>query len=104
LAVMLPAFLTIIQFASLSVFAAVLLPLIGIQFVVGNVIEPRLMGTQLNLSPLVLMLSLSLWGSIWGIAGMFLCVPIMVILLIILSQFAQTRPLAILMSSTGKVD
>ncbi len=104
LAVALPALLTLVQFASISSFLAVVAPLAAIQFLVGNLLEPRLMGSQLNLSPLVVILSLSLWASIWGIAGMFLCVPIMVILLIILSQFNQTRPIAILMSSSGKVD
>ncbi len=104
LAVFLPALLTILQFASFGTFLTVLVPLVTIQVIIGNVVEPRFMGNQLNLSPLVLMLSLSLWGSIWGIAGMFLCVPLMVILLIILAQFPETRPLAVLMSSSGSIE
>ena len=73
-------------------------------FLIGNIIEPRLMGRSLNLSALVVLFSLALWGSIWGVVGMFLCVPITVILMIIFSNFEKTRPIAILLSSNGKID
>ena len=72
--------------------------------IINNVLEPRLMGKSLNISSLVIILSLVLWGSIWGILGMFLCVPIMVILNIIFSKFPRTKPIAILLSATGKID
>ena len=55
----------------------------------------------MNLSPMVVVLSLVLWGSLWGIPGMFLCVPIMVILLIVLSHFDATRPIAVMLSEHG---
>ena len=48
------------------------------------------MGNRLNLSPIVILLSLGLWGSVWGIPGMFLCVPITVIIMIICSYFRDT--------------
>ena len=66
-------------------------------------LEPRLMGSSLNLSALVVILSLALWGSIWGVAGMFLCVPITVIGMIIFSHFPATRSIAILLSNDGKI-
>ncbi len=66
-------------------------------------IEPRLMGKSLNLSPLVILLSLGLWGTLWGFAGMLLCVPITVAFMIILSQFHTTRPVAILLSDNGDI-
>ncbi|MFN8395488.1 MAG: hypothetical protein U0176_12670 [Bacteroidia bacterium] len=50
------------------------------------------------------MLSLVLWGMIWGIVGMVLSVPIMVSLIIILSNFQSTRPIAIWLSADGKID
>ncbi|MDT8427303.1 MAG: AI-2E family transporter [Pseudomonadales bacterium] len=84
-----------------------LLVLIGIgslQVSIGNILEPRLMGTSLNLSPLVILFNLALWGSIWGIPGMFLCVPLLIITTIILSHFPKTRPVAVLLSSNGKID
>ncbi|MBT3482207.1 MAG: AI-2E family transporter, partial [Opitutales bacterium] len=73
------------------------------QILVGNLLEPRLMGNSLNLSPLVILLSLGLWGSLWGVSGMFLCVPITVIAMIICSHFPQTRPIAVLLSGNGQI-
>ncbi|MEZ5826019.1 MAG: AI-2E family transporter [Geminicoccaceae bacterium] len=99
----LPSILTVLQFGSVATGVGVLMALAGIQFIVGNLVEPRMMGNSLNLSPLVIILSLTLWGSIWGIAGMFLCVPITVSLAIILSYFELTRPVAILLSSDGRI-
>ena len=75
-----------------------------IQFMIGNILEPRLTGSSLNISPLVVILSLALWGSIWGIVGMFLCVPLTVIAVIVLSYFEPTRPIAILLSGNGKIE
>lgn len=99
-----PALFALIQFNDIST-ALVLTAAVGaVQVVIGNVVEPKAMGNSLNLSPLVILLSLVLWGSIWGITGMYLAVPIMVILLIIFAQFASTRPIAVLLSANGKVD
>ncbi|MDQ2994387.1 MAG: AI-2E family transporter, partial [Pseudomonadota bacterium] len=64
-------------FASFLIMAALL---IGIHFIIGSIIEPRFMGKNLNLSPLVILLSLAFWGHIWGVLGMFLCVPLMTII------------------------
>lgn len=74
-----------------------------VQVVAGNVVVPRLMGNQLNLSTFVILLSLVAWGAIWGATGMFLAVPIMVVLLMVFAKFETTRPLAILLSMTGEV-
>lgn len=103
IATLFPALLTLIQFETFTPFFIVGIGLTSAQFVVGNVIEPKLMGSTLNLSPLVVLLSLALWGSLWGIPGMFLCVPIMVIILIILSHFEPTRPLAVMLSERGEL-
>ncbi len=96
-----PALIALIQFDTMIPFAVVLLGVGAIQLVVGNFLEPKLMGNTLNLSPLVVMLSLTLWGSIWGIAGMFLSVPITVIMLIIFAHFERTRYIAVLLSGNG---
>ena len=92
------------QFPTLGPFVIVAGGIGVAQFVIGNVIEPRLMGTRLNISPLVVILSLSLWGSIWGIAGMFLCVPLTVILMIVFAYFEKTRPIVILLSGDGRIE
>lgn len=98
-----PALLTLVQFETWTPFFVVAIVITAIQFCVGSILEPRLMGSKLNLSPLILLLSLSLWGSIWGIPGMFLCVPITVIIVIICSYFPQTRPLAVILSGDGSL-
>jgi AI-2 transport protein TqsA len=105
IAVLFPISFTFIQFSpSLSQFAIVAVLLITIQFVIGNILDPYLSGQSLNLSPFVVFLSLGLWGKIWGPLGMFLCVPLTVIISIILAKFSQTRPIAVLLSGNGKVD
>lgn len=102
--VILPTVLALVQpggGVTLFLLAAVLLT--GAQQLVGSFIEPRMMGKSLNLSPLVILLSLAAWGTMWGIAGMFLCVPMTVVLMIILGQFESTRGVAILLSDDGQV-
>ena len=98
-----PALLTLVQFETWTPFIVVVLVITAIQFCIGSIVEPRLMGSKLNLSPLILLLSLALWGSIWGIPGMFLCVPITVIIVIICSYFPQTRALAVILSGDGSL-
>ncbi len=103
LGVAFPALLAVIQFGEPAPFLVVVVALGFLQFAIGNLVEPRLMGRSLNLSPLVVILSLAIWGSIWGATGMFLCVPMTVVLMIVLAQFPQTRPVAIVLSADGKV-
>jgi predicted PurR-regulated permease PerM len=103
LGVVFPALMTLVQFDTFTTFLLVTPVLATIQIVIGNVLEPPLMGRSLNISPLVVILSLVLWGTIWGMAGMFLCVPIMVSMLIVFAQFPETRSFAVVLSSTGKV-
>jgi predicted PurR-regulated permease PerM len=103
LGIVFPAVLALVQFNTLGPFLIVLVGISATQIVVGNVLEPRMMGKTLNLSPVVILFSLALWGSIWGIIGMFLCVPITAIAMIVMAQFRQTRPLAIFLSANGEV-
>ncbi len=103
LGILFPAALTLMQFGEFVPFLLVLVPLAAAQIFIGNVLEPRLMGSSLNISALVVILSLTLWGAIWGITGMFLSVPIMVVLMIVLGHFPVTRPIAILMSADGRI-
>ena len=69
---------------------------------VGNIIEPKILGDKLNLSPILLLLSLIFWGYLWGLLGMILSVPIMSMIKIILSKFEHTKPLSIMMSLNVK--
>ncbi len=103
LAIVAPALLTLVQFDHLTPFLIVLFVIGTIQIVMANVIEPAIMGRSLNLSPLVVIVSLMVWGTVWGVVGMFLCVPIMVVLLIVLAHFDATRPVAVLLSADGDI-
>ena len=100
---LLPATYAIFQFSSFMSFVWVFLALESVHIVVGNYIEPKFTGKSLNLSPLVVVISLTFWGFIWGIPGMLLSVPIMSIITIILAQFPNTKFLAVLLSETGDI-
>ncbi|NDK07955.1 AI-2E family transporter [Candidatus Gracilibacteria bacterium] len=103
IAIFFPMVLSLIQFDNFSYFFVMVATFVSIEMVMGNIVEPKLTGNKLNLSPLVILLSLVFWGSIWGIVGMLLSVPIMVIINIILSKFDETKPIAILLSEKGDV-
>jgi predicted PurR-regulated permease PerM len=62
-----------------------------------------MIGRSLNLSPLVVLLSLAVWGTLWGFAGLLLAVPVTVTVMIILTQYPSTRPIAIMLSDSGKI-
>jgi predicted PurR-regulated permease PerM len=99
-----PVALALIQFESWWPFIEITSGIVAIQFIVGNFLEPKLLGKSLNLSTLVILFALALWGSIWGVLGMFLSVPITVTMMIIFAHFDTTRPLAVLLSQDGCIN
>ena len=101
LGVLFPALLTLVQFDTLTPFLLIAIGLGAVQFIVGNVVEPAFMGKSLNLSAFMIILSLTFWGMVWGIPGMFLSVPIMVVIVIICSRFESLRGFAIILSADG---
>lgn len=103
IAIAFPASLAIVQFTSWIPFTKIILGLGTVQFIVGNIIEPRYLSNSLNLSPLVILFTLAVWGDIWGLLGMFLAVPITVMMMIIFAHFEKTRSIAILLSRDGNV-
>lgn len=98
-----PTLLALVQFESYAPFFVMGVGIGGLQFLIGNILEPRLMGNRLNLSPLVILLSLALWGTLWGFTGMIISVPLTAIAMIIFSHFPRTRPLAIILSRRGRI-
>jgi len=104
-AISLPVILSLVQPDGGGVKAALLtlVFLVGAEQAMSSAIEPRLVGKTLNLSPLIILISLAVWGSLWGFAGMLLAVPITVTIMIILTQFQSTRPIAILLSDSGEI-
>ncbi len=103
IATIFPAMIALAQSDGYTLFILVLVGIGALQICIGNILEPRLMGNSFNLSPIVILLNLGLWQYIWGIPGMFLCVPFLIILTIILSHFPRTRPIAIILSSDGRL-
>lgn len=104
IAITLPTVLTLVQPDGGVLKALLTLVLLaGTEQVISSVVEPRLLGKSLNLSPLVILLSLATWGTLWGFPGMLLCVPMTVTVLIFLSQMEVTRPIAIMLSDDGTI-
>lgn len=73
----------------------------ALHFVVGNIITPRMQGRNLNMDPLVVLLSLAFWGWLWGVVGMFLSTPLTVIVMVVCAQFPGSRWVAVLLSEDG---
>ncbi len=98
----LPPLFALVQFPE-SFWPAIILfvTLQGIFFVVGNIVLPRMQGDSLNMDPTVVLLSLAVWGALWGVPGMFLSTPLTVACMVILAQFEGTRWIAILLSEDG---
>jgi len=72
--------LSIVQFGELYLPVWILLTLISLQVTIGNFVEPKILGENLNMSPVAVLLSLIFWGWMWGIQGMFIGVPITAII------------------------
>lgn len=98
-----PALFSVLQTSSIQTFVILLVVLGVIQFVTGSVLEPKWMGRTMNLSTVVVLLSLAVWGSIWGIIGMILSVPLTMVISIILAQFPQTEKVSMILSEKGQV-
>ncbi len=103
LGVLFPAAMAIVQFGSLDEIVMLLLFLGAVQFVIGNFLDPFIMSNSLNLSPFAILVSLTIWSALWGVAGAFLAVPITAIMAIVFSEFAGTRPIAVMLSRNGQL-
>ncbi|MCP4385312.1 MAG: AI-2E family transporter [Hyphomicrobiales bacterium] len=99
-----PALYALLQFGDIKPFLVLLVAIGLVQFVIGNIVQPRMAAQTLNLSQFVVILSLFVWGAIWGIGGLFLAVPLTAVMMIIFSNVPQTRPVAILMSEEGRAE
>ena len=85
----------------LPVFTAI--SLTGLEIIFGNILDPKLTGKTLNISTLAILINLVFWGMIWGMAGMFFSVPILVAIYVTTAQFSSTRWIATLLSTDGKI-
>ncbi len=73
-----------------------------INLVLGNIVEPKIEGENLGLSPFVILVCLSLWGWLWGFLGMLIAVPLTVIIKIICEHISLLHPIAVFMGSRPK--
>ena len=75
----------------------VLVLTVGFDSIMGDLVEPRVMGKGLGLSPLLVFFSLLFWGWLWGIPGMILSVPLTAVIKIVCQNIPSLRPVAVLM-------
>lgn len=101
LGVVFPSLVALIQFDTITPFLVIALGCGAVQFVIGNILEPAIAGRSLNMSPLVIILGLTFWGSVWGVVGALLSVPITTCVMIVLANIPEMRWLAVLMSGDG---
>ena len=99
IATIIPSLFGIILFDSYQQMI-ILAILLGInQMIIGNVVDPRIMGNRLRLNTVTVLFGLVFWGVIWGIPGMLLSVPLSVILKLILEKSSSWSVLARIMGS-----
>lgn len=96
--VIFPVVLSMAQFGSVQKTLVIAALLTAAQMWVGNVLEPRMVGRRINMSPFVVLVALALWSSVWGVAGAILAIPLTSIIAIIMASFESTRPFAVLLA------
>ncbi|MTH98464.1 MULTISPECIES: AI-2E family transporter [Alphaproteobacteria] len=103
IAVVFPAMIALVQFDSVGPFLIIVFGCGTIQFLIGNFLDPAMLGRSLNMSTFLVILALTFWTTVWGLIGAFLSVPLTVCILIIFSHIPALRPVAILMSLDGRL-
>ncbi|MBN2618494.1 MAG: AI-2E family transporter [Spirochaetales bacterium] len=101
IATLLPTLMAVIQFDSWVRVVLLFSILFGVQMLMGNIIEPRIMGKRLRLNTVTIIFGLVFWSFIWGIPGAFLSVPLLVIVKIFLQNNESLKFISRIM---GKAD
>ena len=96
-----PPLFALVQFPTYWQAIVLLLGLQFVLFVVGNMIQPRMQGDNQNIDPVAVLLSLALFGKMWGVVGMFLSTPLAVMAMAILAEFKGSMWMAVLLSGDG---
>ena len=102
LATVIPVFMAVIQFDSAGMVLGILICLGASQFVIGSVIDPMIMGNRLKLNTVTVIFGLVFWGYIWGIPGMLLSVPLMVMIRLLLERSDDFAIIARIMGNPVK--
>jgi predicted PurR-regulated permease PerM len=100
-AIVLPTLFALVQFGAYGSAMLLFGGLFAIMFLIGNILLPRLQGDSLNMDPLVVLMSLGFWGTLWGLPGMFLSTPLSVFSMVVLAQFDGSRWIAVMLSADG---
>lgn len=95
-----PLLLGLVVFDSMSHLGFLVISLFSVQIIMGNIVEPKLMGEKLSLNTITVLLGLLFWGYLWGITGMILSMPLLVLVKVILSQIPEATMFVRLMGST----
>lgn len=98
-ATMFPTLFAIAQFESWQMAIVIFIGLNVIQFIIGSYLEPLLTGASLSISPFAVIFSVFFWSFMWGIAGAFIGVPILIAFIIYCFQSPSTRWIATLLAS-----
>ncbi|HBA86226.1 MAG TPA: AI-2E family transporter [Verrucomicrobia bacterium] len=77
--------------------------LLAIHMSLGHLVVPKVMGDRLNLSPVVVLLSLVFWGWLWGIVGALISIPIAAAIKIVCENVEPLHPIGVLMGSGGPI-
>lgn len=93
-----PTIFAFLQFDGTTMPLMVLLSFSTVQLIVGNIIDPKLQGNMLSMSPVVIMFSIALWGFLWGIPGALLAAPLTHGIIIACSHYDRTRWIACLLT------
>lgn len=97
-----PALFALVQFPTYWQAGVLFVGLQAVLFVMGNAVQPRMQGDNQNIDPVAVLLSLALFGKMWGVVGMFLSTPLAVMAMAILAEFRGSRWMAILLSGDGQ--
>jgi AI-2 transport protein TqsA len=93
-----PALFALIQFGPGWEALTIAILLLAVHLTTASVVEPAVIGKAVGLSPVIILFALAFWGSVWGLTGMLLAVPLTVMLKIIAEHMDATRPMAKLVS------
>lgn len=94
-----PMTLSIFEYQSFLHLISLTLSLTIVHFIIGNIIEPKFMSKGVNLGPLVIIISVLIWGYIWGAAGIILSVPMMSVINLICENITSLKPISVLISA-----
>ncbi|WP_347091167.1 AI-2E family transporter [Sphingomonas parapaucimobilis] len=94
-----PVLFAFVQFGGWQMPALVFVGFVILQKTISNVVYPLLQGKQLSLSPLAIIIAMTFWSWVWGIAGALIAVPLTAAIVIICGQFDRSRWIAKLLSA-----